>query len=86
MLKNFSDPYKYDIVHNVFLCPSDSGETKVLGIASIESLKNLIEIKLENINIVKINANNLYKIYLHREKKESRETIIKYLRKDLEKA
>ena len=86
LLKNFSDPYKYDIVHNVFLCPSDSGETKVLGIASIESLKNLIEIKLENINIVKINANNLYKIYLHREKKESRETIIKYLRKDLEKA
>ena len=68
LYKNFSDPYKYVIVQNVFLCPSNSGKTEVLGTVSIESLKNLIEIKLENINVVKLNASAMYRSYLAEEK------------------
>ena len=64
ILKNFSDPYKYDFTYNVFLCPSDSAKTEIFGCAEIESLKDMIEVSLESVSVVKLDVREMYKIYL----------------------
>jgi hypothetical protein len=56
-----SHGYKY--VQNMFLCPSES-ENSIYGYVEMEMLNNIGNIKLENISVVKLSADEMFDIYL----------------------
>ncbi|MBR3653984.1 MAG: LlaJI family restriction endonuclease [Elusimicrobia bacterium] len=63
VLKDFSDSQNYVAAHNVFLCPHDA-DTIIFGYAEIAFLKHLTDIRMKQINIIKLNATKMYEIYL----------------------
>lgn len=62
--EDFMDKHNINYVQNAFLCPADNDKEGVIGHVEMKIMHNLIENKLVNIKVVKLNAEKVYNKYL----------------------
>ena len=76
VFRDFIKAQGYVMTHNIFLTPTEE-QTYYFGNVRIDSLERFNNEKLKTIEVVKINADDAYKLYLNGNKAYN---IIKYLR------